>query len=209
MGYSVKRQQCLPSVHFLLLLFYLCVLLAGLMFLPSSSRNMQRGCKISCCQMIIEIFFSSGERSLRIWMFSLKSDQGQISERGAGSDTKVELILDVSVFPASVMISLRESELMHHSTFEQIYCFTETWVLWKPAFLLLIFWDKKPRPPAPLPSLCPGQWAMVGVSAVSQHWPSLDHGEKNGKCCDCQSLCSHLFCWHLNWNLDTVFHQYT
>lgn len=63
-------------------------------------------------------------------MFSLKSDQGQISERGAGSDTKVELILDVSVFPASVMmISPRESEPMHHSTFEQIHSFTETRVL--------------------------------------------------------------------------------
>lgn len=53
-----------------------CVLLAGLMFLPSSSRNMQRECQTSCCQMIMEIFFSSGERSLRIWVFSLEVKAG-------------------------------------------------------------------------------------------------------------------------------------
>lgn len=46
------------------------------MFMPSSSRNMQRECQISCCQTIMEIFFSSGERSLRIWMFSLEVKAG-------------------------------------------------------------------------------------------------------------------------------------
>lgn len=58
--------------------------------------------------------------------FFLQSHQGQISERGAASDTTIVLFSDVSVYPTSVMmISLRGSEPMYHSTFEQIYCFTE------------------------------------------------------------------------------------
>lgn len=140
------------------------------MFMPSSSKSMQRGCQISCCQMIMEIFFSSGERSLRIWIFFffLQSRQGRISERGAASDTTIVLFSDVSVYPTSVMIiSLRGSEPMHHSTFEQIYRFTEAWVLGKPAFFCHFFSGRKrqdllqtPRPPHILASK-PWQWMSV------------------------------------------------
>lgn len=137
------------------------------MFMPLSSRNMQKGCHISCCQMIMAIFFGSGERSLRIWVFSFDSDQGQVSERGSASDTEVVLFLDVSVYPTSVMtISLRGSEPTYHSTCEQICYFM------KPKFYEILplsatsFLREKDKtsckPPCP-PCLIsrPWQWASV------------------------------------------------
>lgn len=70
MEYLLKMQP-FPSVHFFVTAFlHTCVLLAGLMFVPSSSRNMQGECQISYCQMIMGILFNSGERSSRIWIFS-------------------------------------------------------------------------------------------------------------------------------------------
>lgn len=74
---DLLKIQLFPSVHFFVTAFlHTCVFLAGLMFMPCSSRDMQRECQISCCQMIMEIFFSSGERPLRIWMFSLEVKAG-------------------------------------------------------------------------------------------------------------------------------------
>lgn len=74
--YGKKTTTSHLSALFVTAFLHKCVLLAGLMFMPSSSRNMQRGCQISCCQMIMEIFFSSGERSLRIWIFFLEVRPG-------------------------------------------------------------------------------------------------------------------------------------
>lgn len=66
MGHRIFGKKKTSPLGALLITAFLHVcLLPGLIFMASSSRDMQRGCHISCCQMIMEIF-SSGERSLRI-----------------------------------------------------------------------------------------------------------------------------------------------
>lgn len=140
-------------------LLHTCVLLAGLMFMPSSSGNMQRGCQISCCQMIMETFFSSGEKSLRIWMFSL--------EVGPGADFRERSCIwhqSCVIFRCQCISHLCNGDFpegiwthasLHIWTnllFYRSLSFMKTCL-----FLPLPFWERKTRPPAtPPPSLSSG-----------------------------------------------------
>lgn len=155
-----------------------CVVLAGLMFVPSSSRNMQRECQISCCQMIMEIFFSSGERPLRIWVFSLEVKAGAgFRKRGCIWHQSCVIFrcqctshLCNDDFPEGLWTPCITPLLNKCS-------FTQAWVLWKPASFCHFLSGRKrqdllqaPRPPYLLLSR---PWQCV--SAVSDHWRGNEH----------------------------------
>lgn len=175
------------------------------MLVPCSSRSMQRGCQISCCQMIMETFFSSGERSLRIWFFfSCSRTRGRFQKEG------LHLTPPSCYFQMSVYIHLCNDDFPEGIwTHVSLYIWTNLLlyrslsVMKTCLFLLFLFRENKTRPTAtPRP---PHIW-LVGhgsVTGLSERWQSNDNGKKKWRCRDCQTSYT-----DLKWNLSTVFHQY-
>lgn len=175
------------------------------MLVPCSSRSMQRGCQISCCQMIMETFFSSGERSLRIWFFFLAVAPGADFRKRGCIWHHHRAIFRCQCISHLCNDDFPEGIWTHVSLYiwTNLLLYGSLSVMKTCLFLQFLFWENKTRPTAtPHP---PHIW-LVGhgsVTGLSECWQSNDNGKKKWRCCDCQTSYT-----DLKWNLSTVFHQY-